>query len=51
MTKFDFHRFHVRNNFEQPYGYYEDEATPKSRSKCFWTLQNSSPGEIAACEC
>ena len=36
MAKFDFHRFQVRhfsNNFEQPYGNYENVATPKSRSK------------------
>ena len=43
MTKLDFHRFQVRhfsNNFEQSYGYCEDGATPKSRSKCLWTFKN-----------
>ena len=43
MTKLDFHRFQVRHfndHFEQFYGYREDGATPKSRSKCPWTFKN-----------
>ena len=42
MTKLDFHRSQVRhfsNNFEQSYGYCEDGATLKSRSKRLWTFK------------